>query len=233
LKPIEKSFLLKSPRFDDFDLPRPTTAPSSADATAQNRSTIGGITSLRTGLEPDKSPDIFSTNKSSDIFSTAKPSTDSNKSNDWLGLKDESSEEDESAPPPRPAPKIEPVLTTVAKKTPILPVQQPTPTVVVEPPKKSVLDAFLDDERLVLTTKTPITPVVPTTTNSATDFWLDDRTNTQKRPATAGTTRTPSFTDTQPIKNSTNTDFGIEQFHVRLSSSSVSLFSRYYLQRHN
>src|SRR5689334_8794046 len=108
---INHSSLLN--RFDDFDLTRPSTAPSPS-GTAQNRPNTGVLSSLRTGLEPQ-------------IFSPTKTTTESSKSHDWLGLKDESSDEDE------------PVITTLVKKTPIAPIQGAIPTV-SESPKKSLLD---------------------------------------------------------------------------------------------
>jgi hypothetical protein len=87
-----------------FDLTRPSTAPSPSD-TLQNRSNTGVVSSMRTGLEP---------NKFTDMFPPTKTTTESNKSDNWLGYKDESSEEDE--PPLRSIQKIEPVVTTLVKK---------------------------------------------------------------------------------------------------------------------
>ena len=99
---------------------------------------------MRTGLEP---------NKPLDIFSSTKPTTESNKSNDWLGLKYDSDEDDQS--PPRGTQHISSVVTTLVKKNPIAPAQAPPPTI-QEPPKKSVLDDLLEDDRRALTEKTPI-----------------------------------------------------------------------------
>jgi hypothetical protein len=184
-----------------FDLTRPSTAPSPSD-TLQNRSNTGVVSSMRTGLEP---------NKFTDMFPPTKTTTESNKSDNWLGYKDESSEEDE--PPLRGIQKIEPAVTTLVKKTPIVSVQETLPTV-SEPPKKSVLDDLLEDDRRVLTEKTALTPTVVSNTTKQ-DFWLDERTSSTKRPATTGLPKPSLFTDTQQIKSSTKplfhtkNDFGI------------------------
>jgi len=155
---------------------------------------------MRTGLEP---------NKSSDIFSTSKPSTGSNKSNNWLDLKDESSEEEQF--PPRPIQKIEPVVTTIAKKTPIAPIKE-APSTVPETSKKSLFD-ILDDDRRTLTEKS----ATVLSNNASQDFGLYDRTTSNKRPATAGPSKTSLFTDNQHTKSATKPlfdtkpDFGIEK----------------------
>jgi hypothetical protein len=138
---------------------------------------------MRTGLEP---------NKPADIFSLTRPIIESNKSNDWLGLKSDSDEDDQL--PPRGVPqKVGSVITTLAKKTPVA-------------PKKSVLDGFLDDDRRFLTEKTPITPTIASN-NTAPTFWLDERPTSTKRPATAGIQKTSSFTDNQPTKSSIKSSF--------------------------
>lgn len=173
-----------------FDLSRPSTAPSPAD-TLQNRPNTGLLSSLRTGLEPTKS---------SDLFSPTRTTADSNKSTNWLGLTGESSDEDQ--PPPRGTPKTEPVVTTFVKKPPIAPIQEVTPAV-IEQPKKSVLDAFLENDRRALTEKI-IPPATNASNNTAQDFWLDDRSNSNKRLTTGGISKTPPFTDNQQIKSSTN-----------------------------
>jgi hypothetical protein len=144
------------------------------------------------------------------MFSPIKNATESNKSHNWLELKDDSSDDD--GPPPRAMQKIEPVITILAKKTPTLPIHEASPTV-PEPPKKSGIDAFLEDDRRALTEKTILPPTV-VSNNKATDFWLDDRTISTKRPATAGPPKTPLFPDNQQMKSSTKsvfdskTDFG-------------------------
>lgn len=182
-------------RFDDVDLTRPSTAPSPSD-TLQNRANISVLASLRTGLEPTKT---------SDIFSSMKPTTDTTKSTNWLGIVGESS--DDEQPPPRGIPKTEPVVTTLVRKTPLIPAQEPAPPPVIEPPKKSRLDALIDDDLQSFATE-KITPQPSTNSNNRTqDFWLDDRTSSNKRPPTGGITKTPSFTDNQPIKSSTKSLF--------------------------
>jgi hypothetical protein len=192
-------------RFDDFDLTRPSTAPSPSD-TLQNRSNTG-VSSLRTGLELPKS---------SDIFPSTKTTTESSKSNDWLGLKDEPSDEDAFAPSL--IQKIEPVVTTtLVKKTPTVPIQQTHPTK-PEPPKKSIIDDLLADDRRELTEKT------------TQDFWLDERTASNKRPTAPVISKTSLFTDNQQIKSSTKplfdakTDFGILKIFFVLRFSFLFLF---------
>ncbi|CAF3244284.1 unnamed protein product [Rotaria sp. Silwood2] len=183
----------KAVRFEDPDPIRPSTAPSTSDK-LQNRPNTSVLSSLRTGLEP---------NKSSDIFSSTKTTTGSSKSNDWLGLKDETSDEDEF--PTNITQKVEPSINTLAKKAPILPVQE-TASTVVEPPKKSLLDDLLEDDRRALTEKTPITPKVQTNKTTQ-DFRLDERTTSNKRSTTVGISKTPSFTDNQEVKSSIKTLF--------------------------
>jgi hypothetical protein len=172
---------------------------------------------MRTGLEP---------NNFSDIFPTSKASTESSKSNNWLDLKDESSDEDQS--PLRPIQKIEPVVTTLAKKLPIAPIKE-TPSTVPEPPKKSVFD-LLEDDRRALTEKSALTPTV-LSNNASQDFGFDDRITANKRPATAGPPKTSLFTDNQQIKSTTKplfdtkTDYGIlkisSRFHLYFSFQEI------------
>jgi hypothetical protein len=157
---------------------------------------------MRTGLEP---------NKSSDIFSSTKTTTESSKSNDWLGLKGESSDED--VPPPRVIQKTEPVITTLVKKIPIAPVQE-APLTIPELPKKSVLDDLLEDDRRALKEKSTRPPTI-ISNNAAQGFWLDEQTTPNKRLATAVIPKTSLFTDNQQMKSSikplsdTKTDYGI------------------------
>jgi hypothetical protein len=141
---------------------------------------------MRTGLEP---------NKSFDMFSSTKATNESSNPKDWLGLKDESSEEDEL--PRRTSQKVQPVITTLVKKPPIAPVQEAS-----EPPKKSVLDSLLDDDRRALTEKTTITPIA-TSKKAGQDFWLDELTNPTKHSSTTGISKTSSLTDNQQVKSST------------------------------
>ncbi len=147
------------------------------------------------------------------MFSSTKTPTESNKSNDWLGLTGGSSDDEELAP--RITQKIEPAITTLAKKIPIAPVKE-TPAIVPEAPKKSVLDDLLEDDRRALKEKPTHTPAV-LPNNTASEFWLDERTTANKRPATAGIPKTSSFTENQPTKSSTKplfdpkTDFGMNK----------------------
>jgi hypothetical protein len=127
---------------------------------------------MRTGLEP----------KSSDMFSSIKTTTESSKQEDWLGLKDDSNDEDQL--PPHGTQKPQPSVTTFIKKIPIAPIQEAHSTV-AEPPKKSVLDIFLEDERRTLTEKTTLTPTV-----------ISNNT-TQK------ISKTSSYTDNQHLKSLT------------------------------
>ncbi|UJR31447.1 hypothetical protein I4U23_018940 [Adineta vaga] len=177
----------KTVRFDENDSTRPTTAPPSSDL-LQHRSGTGTIATMRTGLEPNKSFSMSSPNKPT-------ATTESNNSNDWLGLKDESSDEDEF--PIRPPQKTEPVTTTLAKKTPLLSVPEP-------PPKKSVLDDLLNDDRRALTEKTPVVPTVTSKITSQ-NLWFDDEKISDKRSSTANTQKTLLFQDTQQNKPSTKT----------------------------
>lgn len=163
-------------RFDDSDLTRPSTAGATS-----NRSNTGALSAMRTGLEPTKS---------SDFLGSLKSTPASGKANDWLELKSGSSEEDEF--PSRPTQKYEPVVTTIAKKTPII-----TP----EAPKKTSLDSLLDDDRRLLSEKTPLPPPAPTSSITQ-DFLFDDRTTSNKRPSTAGPTKTSWLSD-QPASKPT------------------------------
>ncbi|CAF4942679.1 unnamed protein product, partial [Rotaria sp. Silwood1] len=183
----------KAVRFEDPDLTRPSTAPSTSDK-LQNRPNINVLSSLRTGLEP---------NKSSDIFSPTKTTTGSSKSNDWLGLKDETSDDDVF--PTHITQKIEPAITTLAKKAPILPVQE-TRSTIVEQPKKSVLEDLLEEDRRALTENTTITRKI-STNKPIQDFLLDERTTSNKRPTTTSISKTPSFTDNQGVNSSPKTLF--------------------------
>ncbi|CAF3661727.1 unnamed protein product [Rotaria sp. Silwood1] len=183
----------KAVRFEDPDLTRPSTAPSTSDK-LQNRPNINVLSSLRTGLEP---------NKSSDIFSPTKTTTGSSKSNDWLGLKDETSDDDVF--PTHITQKIEPAITTLAKKAPILPVQE-TRSTIVEQPKKSVLEDLLEEDRRALTENTTITRQI-STNKPIQDFLFDERTTSNKRPTTTSISKTPSFTDNQGVNSSTKTLF--------------------------
>jgi hypothetical protein len=127
-----------------------------------------------------------------------------------MGLKDESSDEDQF--PLRPTPKIESVVTTLAKKVPLAPTKEIHP-VVAEPPKKSVFD-LLEDDRRALSEKSALPPPVMSN-NSSQDFNFGDQTASNKRPATAGQTKTSLFTDNQESRSmtkplfETKTDFGI------------------------
>lgn len=182
--------------FDDHELIRPSTAPS------QNQAKPSVLSSLRTALDPiPTSPGKKNTNDS-----------------DWLGLRNESTEDDEDYEPipPKPAPKIEPVVTTVAKKPPITStVSQPTPAPVVETKKKSLLDSLFEQDKEELNKNTPIivaTPTAPVIKPSSSS-WLDDIPSaTPKRPSTAGAIRTSDTTSPtrNPVKSlsDTKTDFG-------------------------
>lgn len=180
-------------RFNDSDLPRPSTAPSPAGL-AQNRPSTSVLSALRTGLEPTKS---------SDLFATLKSTTESSKAKDWMDLKSESSDEDE--PPLRPTEKYEPVITTIAKKNPIAPIQE-TPAAISEPSKKSFFDKFKEDEKQALTEKIPLPPPV-SSNNTMQDFMFDDRTTTNKRPATAGPSKPSSFLDQLASKPAMRSSF--------------------------
>jgi hypothetical protein len=145
------------------------------------------------------------------MFSSIKTTNESKKTNDWLGLKDESSEEDEF--PAHVPPKVESTISNLVKKNPIAPVQHAPPTV-IEPPKKSVLDGFLEEDRRSLTVNTPIKPPIASNTTGP-NLWFDEHTNTNKRPTTAGISNSTLFTDKQQVKSSTKplfdtkNDFGI------------------------
>ena len=199
-----------SNRFDDLDLTRPSTAPAPAD-TAQNRSGLGALSALRTGLEPTKS---------SDLFANMKSTPESSKANDWLGLKSESSEEEE--PPARLTQKYEPVVTTIAKKTPIMPTKE-TPATMHEAPKKPFIDSFLDDERRILSEKTPLPPPAAPTSNLTQDFLFDDRSTTNKRQSTSGPTKSSWIPDQPASKPTTRSsldaksDFGMAKDGTELS----------------
>ncbi|CAF0907100.1 unnamed protein product [Adineta steineri] len=180
----------KSVRFDEFDLARPSTAPSPAD-TLQNRSNTGALSSMRTGLDPKRSTDLFPPTK--------KTTNESNNPNDWLGLKDESSEEDDL--PQRRKEKIEPAITTLAKKTPLAPVHEVSATV-SELPKKSVLDDLIEEDRRALSEKTPITATA-TINKTSQDSWFSDHTNSNKRPSVGAIPKTSLHIDNQQVKPST------------------------------
>ena len=141
---------------------------------------------MRTGLEP----------------TIPKPSTESSKSDNWMGLKNDSSDEDPF--PLRPTPKVEPVVTTLAKKVPIAPTKE-TPPVLAEPPKKSLFD-FLDEDRQALSEKSILPPAV-TSNSSSQDFYFGDQTASNKRPATAGPTKTSLFPNNQETKSVTKSSF--------------------------
>lgn len=185
-------FLILS-SFDDAEA-RPSTAPS------QNRSNPSVLSSLRTGLEP---------NRSLDMFSSTKAPTDSNNDNSWLGLKDEPMDEEEELPPPPPpqpvrvAPRAESAVSTLVKKTPLA-TAQPGPAAVTEPPKKSVFD-LLEDDRKQLHEKTILPANLTSATVKAPDFWLDDRSTTNKRPPTAQPIK-PSESQS-PMKSSMKSSF--------------------------
>ena len=140
------------------------------------------------------------------MFSPTKTTTGSNKTDDWLGLKDESSDEDEF--PTHTTRKSEPVVTAPVKKTQKL----------AEPPKKSVLDGLLDDDRRALSEK--ITPPIKVSTPKITpDFLFEDRTSSNIRRTSAGMSRSPLFGDSHELKSSTTKSsydqrnaFGIEFF---------------------
>lgn len=192
-------------RFGDSETARPSTAPSTAEKT-QNRPNTSLLSSLRTGLEP---------NKSSETLFGSKATTGSNKDDDWLGLKDNSDDDDDI--PTRQKPKADTTISKLASKTPIRPAQEP-PAAVQEPPKKSVLDSLLDDDRRALSEKTPISPKAPAS-KATPEFLFDDRSTQNKRPSTAETPRSIFFTDTTETKASTKTsidlktDFGISFFY--------------------
>ena len=177
---IHKLFFIQN-RFNDSDLQRPSTAPAPAGLT-QNRSNTSVLSAIRTGLEP---------NKSSDLFANLKSTTESSKAKDWMGLKSESSDEDEV--PLRPTEKYEPVITTIVKKNPIAPPHE-TPAAVSEQPKKSFFDKFQEDEQQALTEKITRPPPVPSNSTMP-DFIFDNQTASNKRPATAGPSKTSSFLD--------------------------------------
>jgi hypothetical protein len=203
--------------FDDAEM-RPSTAPS------QNRSNPSVLSSMRTGLEP---------NRSLDMFSSTKAPTDSNNDNSWLGLKDEPTDDDEELPaapqPVRVALKAESALSTLVKKT-ALATAQPVHAAVIEPPKKSVFD-ILDDDRRELHEKT-ILPPSATSVVKAPDFWLDDRSAMNKRPPTVPLIK-PSESQS-PSKSSmkssfdTRNDFGTFPSLVRSRVISIVVF---YFQR--
>ncbi|CAF0997189.1 unnamed protein product [Rotaria sordida] len=170
IEDIEKS--RKAVRFEDSDPIRPSTAPSSSDK-LQNRPNTNVLSFLRTGLEP-------------------------NKSDNWLGLKGETSDEDEFL-----TQKVEPAISTLAKKAPLLPFQK-TSSTVDEPAKK--LASFLEDEKRALKEPTTIPPKFPTKTITQ-GFRLDERTISNQRPATPGISKTFSFTDDQDVKSPFKTLF--------------------------
>ena len=216
-------FLIPS-SFDDTEA-RPSTAPS------QNRSNPSVLSSLRTGLEP---------NRSFDNFPSTKAPTDSNNDNSWLGLKDEPTDEDEEVPPlpPQPvrvAPRVESAVSTLVKKTPLA-TAQPVPAAVIEPPKKSLFD-LLDDDRKQLHEKTILPANVTSTAVKAPDNWLDDRNTTNKRPPAAPLIK-PSESQS-PMKSSikssfdTRNDFGtfLSLVRSRWSRSLCSILSGHHFQR--
>ncbi|CAF5210857.1 unnamed protein product, partial [Rotaria magnacalcarata] len=121
-------------RFEDPNPIRPSTAPPVADK-MQNQSNTSVLSSLRTGLEP---------NKSTDMFSSTKTTTGTNKANNWLGFNNGSSDDDEY--PTHTTKKSEPAVTTLVKRTAALSLHEAPPKV-AEPSKKSVLDGLLEDDR--------------------------------------------------------------------------------------
>ncbi|CAF3385709.1 unnamed protein product [Rotaria socialis] len=180
-------------RFEDPNPQRPSTAPSVADK-MQNQSNTSVLSSLRTGLEP---------NKSTDMFSSIKTTTGSSKANDWLGLNDGSSDEDEF--PTHTTKKSESAVTTLVKKTAALPFHEAPPKV-AEPPRKSVLDGLLEDDRRALTEK--ITPPIKVPAPKITpDFLFDDRTSSNARPASVGISKPQLFTDSQELKPPTKSSY--------------------------
>lgn len=182
-------------RFDDSDLLRPSTAPAPAGLT-QNRPSTSVLSSLRTGLEP---------NKSSDPFLNLKRTMESSNTKNWLDVTAESSDEDEVAL--RPTQKYEPVVTTIAKKNPIVPAQE-SPSVVSEPPKKTLFDKIREDDQRALTEKIILPPNASSNSNMP-DFLSDNRTASDKRPSTAGPSKSISFFDQleskQPMRSSFDT----------------------------
>ena len=155
-------------------------------------------------------------------------------------MRNESTEEEEDYEPipPKPAPKIEPVVTTVAKKPPITStVSQPAPTPVVETKKKSLLDSLFEQDKEELNKitsiiiATPTAPVVKPNSNS----WLDDiPSTTPKRPSTAGAIRTSDTTS--PTRNTvkllpdTKNDFG-RKHKSMFSHRSICFLHRIEFQR--
>jgi len=156
------------------------------------------------------------------MFSSIKTTTESSKQDDWLGLKDEPNDDDQF--PPRGTQKTQPSVTTLIKKTPIAPIQETRPTV-AEPPKKSVIDILLEDDRRTLTEKPNFI-----SNNTTQNLWLDDQTTSNKRLATGGISNTSSYTDNQQIKSPSKTLFGTKTDSGRLKILKIFNFCSFSLQ---
>ena len=186
-------------RFDDFDATRPSTAPSPSD-TLQTRAKPSVLSSMRTGLEPSRS---------SDIFASGKATNEASASGNWLGLTDDNSDKDDEFLLRTPK-KTESVVTSPAKKaTATSSSMQDFLPAAVEPPKRSVLDDLLDKDRLALNEKTAIKPAA-TASTKVQDFWLEQPTPSNNRPSTAGASRTTDFSTSKSATRSsyeTKNDF--------------------------
>ncbi|CAF1250114.1 unnamed protein product [Adineta ricciae] len=180
-------------RFEEFELGRPSTAPAPTN-TLQNPSSSGVISAMRTGLEPNKS---FSTMSSNKTAATTTPA-ESNDPNAWLGLKDESTEDEHDDFLSRPKQKVESVVTTLAKKTLTTPIQA-KPQAIPEQPKKWNIEDFLDNDKEQL--KQPIIVPPVTSTKTSPSSWLQDLTTTDKRSTSLNTPKTTSLTEVQPAKS--------------------------------
>ncbi|CAF2065790.1 unnamed protein product [Rotaria magnacalcarata] len=181
-------------RFEDPNPIRPSTAPPVADK-MQNQSNTSVLSSLRTGLEP---------NKSTDMFSSTKTTTGTNKANNWLGFNNGSSDDDEY--PTHTTKKSEPAVTTLVKRTAALSLHEAPPKV-AEPSKKSVLDGLLEDDRRAAFSEKITPPIKVPAPKITPDFLFDDRTSSNVRSAAAGISKPQLFTDSQELKPSTQSSY--------------------------